>query len=57
MTGEADRFWAAVEDRCPRLLPERDAPLLHASLLRLLEGGDDRAGRLALLRALGCAYR
>ncbi|MCZ7439529.1 FAD-binding oxidoreductase [Micromonospora sp. WMMC241] len=57
MTGEAGRFWVAVQDRCPGLLPERDAPLLHASLLRLLEGGDDRAGRLALLRALGCAYR
>ncbi|MDG4802676.1 FAD-binding oxidoreductase [Micromonospora sp. WMMD980] len=57
MTEEAGRFWAVVEDRCPGLLPERDAPLLHASLLRLLEGGDDRAGRLALLRVLGCAYR
>ncbi|MEV0002258.1 oxidoreductase [Micromonospora sp. NPDC050980] len=57
MTEDAGRFWAAVEDRCPGLLPERDAPLLHASLLRLLAGGDDRAGRLALLRALGCAYR
>ncbi|WP_308042508.1 FAD-binding oxidoreductase [Micromonospora sp. PLK6-60] len=53
----AGGFWAAVEDRCPGLLPERDAPLLFASLLRLLEGGDDRAGRLALLRVLGCAYR
>ncbi|MFI2711332.1 oxidoreductase [Micromonospora sp. NPDC018662] len=57
MTGQAGRFWAAVEDRCPGLVPERDAPLLHASLLRLLDGGDDRAARLALLRVLGCAYR
>ncbi|WFE33947.1 FAD-binding oxidoreductase [Micromonospora sp. WMMD975] len=53
----ADRFRAAVEDRCPGLLPERDVPLLHASLLRLLDGGDDHAGRSALLRALGSAYR
>ncbi|MFI5836238.1 FAD-binding oxidoreductase [Micromonospora sp. NPDC051300] len=57
MTDEAQRFWATVQDRCPGLLPERDAPLLHAGLLRLLDGGDDRAGRLALLRALGSAYR
>ncbi|GAB3063383.1 ferredoxin reductase domain-containing protein [Micromonospora schwarzwaldensis] len=58
MTDEALRFWAAVEARCPGLLPERDAALLHASLLRLLNGGgDDRAARLALLRVLGGAYR
>ncbi|MFI7209990.1 FAD-binding oxidoreductase [Micromonospora maritima] len=57
MTDEAHRFWATVQDRCPGLLPERDAPLLHAGLLRLLEGGDDRAGRVALLRVLGSAYR
>ncbi|WBB71849.1 FAD-binding oxidoreductase [Micromonospora sp. WMMD1128] len=46
-----------MENRCPGLLPERDAPLLHASLRRLLEGDDDRAGRVASLRALGSAYR
>ncbi|MGC4888820.1 FAD-binding oxidoreductase [Micromonospora sp. DT227] len=57
MTDGAGRFWAAVENRCPGLLPEADAPLLHASLLRLLDGGDDRSARLASLRVLGCAYR
>ncbi|WP_405092618.1 FAD-binding oxidoreductase [Micromonospora sp. NBC_01392] len=33
------------------------AALLHASLLRLLDGRDDRAARLASLRVLGSAYR
>ncbi|MEU4712188.1 FAD-binding oxidoreductase [Micromonospora purpureochromogenes] len=53
----ADEFWEAVEDRCPGLLPEREAPLVHAALDRLMTGGDDRAGRLALLAVLGRAYR
>ncbi|MFI2712097.1 oxidoreductase [Micromonospora sp. NPDC018662] len=34
-----------------------DEALLHTSLLRLLDGGGDRAGRLASLRVLGSAYR
>lgn len=53
----ADQFWAAVEDRCPGLLPEREAPLVHAALYRLMTNGGDRAGRLALLAVLGRAYR
>ncbi|MGC4887215.1 FAD-binding oxidoreductase [Micromonospora sp. DT227] len=53
----AGRFWAAMQDRCPGQLPERDAALLHATLLRLLDGGEDRSARLASLRVLGCAYR
>ncbi|MGK5443249.1 FAD-binding oxidoreductase [Micromonospora sp. URMC 105] len=53
----ADQFWAAVEDHCPGLLPEREAPLVHAALDRLMTSGDDRAGRLALLAVLGRAYR
>ncbi|WP_089156780.1 FAD-binding oxidoreductase [Micromonospora sp. NBS 11-29] len=58
MTDEtAGRFWAAVQDRCSGPLSERDAVLLHATLLRLLDGGDDRPVRLASLRVLGSAYR
>ncbi|MEH0980896.1 FAD-binding oxidoreductase [Micromonospora sp. CPCC 205556] len=53
----ADQFWAAVEVRCPGLLPGREAPLVHAALARLMTRGDDRAGRLALLAVLGRAYR
>ncbi|MFC8614940.1 FAD-binding oxidoreductase [Micromonospora purpureochromogenes] len=57
LAASADQFWAAVEDRCPGLLPEREAPLVHAALDRLMTGGTDRAGRLALLAVLGRAYR
>ncbi|MER6755219.1 FAD-binding oxidoreductase [Micromonospora echinofusca] len=53
----ADDFWCTLEDRRPGLLPERDAPLLFAALGRLTVGGDDPAGRAALLAVLGRAYR
>ncbi|SCL28697.1 NAD(P)H-flavin reductase [Micromonospora nigra] len=49
--------WRTLEDRRPGLLPERDAPLLLAALGRLTVGGDDPAGRAALLAVLGRAYR
>ncbi|WP_433390422.1 FAD-binding oxidoreductase [Micromonospora sp. KLBMP9576] len=52
-----DDFWCTLEDRRPGLLPERVAPLLFAALGRLTVGGDDPAGRAALLAVLGCAYR
>ncbi|MFG1775977.1 FAD-binding oxidoreductase [Micromonospora sp. NPDC049048] len=53
----ADDFWCTLADRRPGLLPERDAPLLFAALGRLTVGGDDPAGRAALLAVLGRAYR
>ncbi|MGW4498600.1 FAD-binding oxidoreductase [Micromonospora sp. NPDC004336] len=53
----ADDFWCTLEDGRPGLLPERDAPLLFAALGRLTSGGDDPAGRAALLAVLGRAYR
>ncbi|MEU4782948.1 oxidoreductase, partial [Micromonospora sp. NPDC023633] len=53
----ADDFWCTLEDRSPGMLPERDAPLLFAALGRLTAGGDDPAGRAALLAVLGRAYR
>ncbi|MEU9738480.1 FAD-binding oxidoreductase [Micromonospora chersina] len=49
-------FWEEVEDRCPGLLPERDAPLIEAALRRLT-GRPDRPEKLALLSVLGRAYR
>ncbi|SBT54920.1 FAD-binding oxidoreductase [Micromonospora narathiwatensis] len=52
----AASFWEAVEVRCPGLLPEREAPLLHAAL-RQLTAKHDRPNRLALLAVLGRAYR
>ncbi|MEU6073314.1 FAD-binding oxidoreductase [Micromonospora sp. NPDC047074] len=52
----ADDFWCTLEDRRPGLLPERVAPLLFAGLGRLTVGGDDPAGRAALLAVLGRAY-
>ncbi|MFE9658340.1 FAD-binding oxidoreductase [Micromonospora sp. NPDC006431] len=56
-TVSAASFWEAVENRCPGLLPEREAPLLHAALHQLVSGPDDRPNRLALLAVLGRAYR
>ncbi|GIJ25372.1 oxidoreductase [Micromonospora qiuiae] len=53
----AGQFWCAVEERCPGLLPERTAGLFLAALGRLASGGDDPAGRSALLAVLGRAYR
>ncbi|MFG3420581.1 FAD-binding oxidoreductase [Micromonospora sp. NPDC048063] len=53
----ADDFWCAVEDRCPGLLPEREAGVFLAALGRLASGGDDAAGRAALLTVLGRAHR
>ncbi|MEU2612143.1 FAD-binding oxidoreductase [Micromonospora sp. NPDC007271] len=53
----AASFWEAVEDRCPSLLPEREAPLLHAALHQLARRADDRPNRWALLTVLGRAYR
>lgn len=32
----AARFWDTVQAGCPGLLPERDAPLIVAGLLRLM---------------------
>ncbi len=49
-------FWEAVEDRYPGLLPEREAPLLHAALHQLTFK-DDGPNRLALLAVLGRACR
>ncbi|WP_233513734.1 oxidoreductase [Micromonospora craterilacus] len=53
----ANHFWYAVEDRSPGLLPERMAGVFLAALGRLASGGDDPAGRAALLAVLGRAYR
>ncbi|WP_229400255.1 oxidoreductase [Micromonospora okii] len=53
----ADHFRGTLEDRCPGLLPERMAPVFLAALGRLAGGGDDPAGRAALLAVLGPAYR
>ncbi|MFD6562700.1 FAD-binding oxidoreductase [Micromonospora profundi] len=53
----AGDFWRTLEDRLPGLVPERVAPLLFAALGQLVAGGDDRAGRAALLVVLGRAYR
>ncbi|MEU6025107.1 oxidoreductase, partial [Micromonospora sp. NPDC047134] len=53
----AARFWDTVQEGCPGLLPEQDAPLIVARLLRLVGGGDDRPGRSALLTVLGRVYR
>ncbi|WP_089157254.1 oxidoreductase [Micromonospora sp. NBS 11-29] len=49
----AEDFWRAVEERCP----QREAIVFLAALGRLASGGDDPAGRAALLAVLGHAYR
>ncbi|MEU3456450.1 oxidoreductase [Micromonospora sp. NPDC006766] len=53
----ADHFWCTIEDRHRGLLPERTAGVFLAALGRLASGGDDPAGRAALLAVLGRAYR
>ncbi|MFU8849922.1 oxidoreductase [Micromonospora sp. SL1-18] len=53
----ADHFWCSFEDRCPGLLPEREASVFLAALGRLASGGDDPAGQAALLAVLGRACR
>ncbi|WP_043967220.1 oxidoreductase [Micromonospora haikouensis] len=53
----ADDFWCAVEERCPGRLPAKEAAVFLAALGRLAAGGDDPAGRAALLAVLGHAYR
>ncbi|GAA4565663.1 FAD-binding oxidoreductase [Micromonospora coerulea] len=53
----ANHFWCLVEDRCPGLLPEPEAAVFLAALGRLASGGDDAAGRAALLAVLGRAHR
>ncbi|CCH16247.1 FAD-binding oxidoreductase [Micromonospora lupini] len=50
-------FWCTLEDRRPRLLPQREASLFFAALGGLVAGDDDRAGHAALLMVLGRAYR
>ncbi|MFG1882784.1 FAD-binding oxidoreductase [Micromonospora sp. NPDC049102] len=50
-------FWCALEDHRPGLLPNSEASLFFATLGSLVAGGDDRAGRAALLLVLGRAYR
>ncbi|MGC5286929.1 FAD-binding oxidoreductase [Micromonospora sp. DT231] len=53
----AGDFWCTLEDRRPGLLRHRDAPLFFTALGQLIVGGDDPAGRSALLNVLGRAYR
>ncbi|GGL96813.1 FAD-binding oxidoreductase [Micromonospora yangpuensis] len=53
----AEHFWGAVEQRCPGRLPQQEAAVFLAALGRLASGGDDPAGRAALLAVLGSAYR
>ncbi|MDG4759849.1 FAD-binding oxidoreductase [Micromonospora sp. WMMD710] len=53
----ASDFWCALEDRRPGLLPSREAPVFFAALGSLVAGGDDAAGRAALLLVLARAYR
>ncbi|WBB88843.1 FAD-binding oxidoreductase [Verrucosispora sp. WMMC514] len=53
----AASFRAGLEAYCPGLLPERATALVVAALARLVGGGGDRAGRLALLAVLGRVHR
>ncbi|GIJ30124.1 hypothetical protein Vqi01_52860 [Micromonospora qiuiae] len=57
ITEAAARFRVRIEQRCPGLLPQRALPLVVAALARLVGGGTDRAGRLALLAVLGRVHR
>ncbi|GAB3140699.1 FAD-binding oxidoreductase [Micromonospora sonneratiae] len=57
MDPATDEFWRIVEERRPGLLPQQDAALLFTSLGRLVTGGDDAAGRAALLAVLGRAHQ
>ncbi|MEV4712632.1 FAD-binding oxidoreductase [Micromonospora sp. NPDC049374] len=53
----AASFRAGLEAYSPGLLPERATALVVAALARLVGGGGDRAGRLALLAVLGRVHR
>ncbi|GIJ79235.1 NAD(P)H-flavin reductase [Micromonospora phaseoli] len=53
----AASFRAGLEAYCPGLLPERATALVVAALARLVSGGGDRVGRLALLAVLGKVHR
>ncbi|MFG1849631.1 FAD-binding oxidoreductase [Micromonospora carbonacea] len=50
-------FWCLLADRGMRLLPERDAQLFLATVGHLIAGGDNHAGRTALLAAFAPTYR
>lgn len=52
----AGRFWSLVEERCPGVVPRREAEPLFAALGWLVCGADDPDGRAALLAVLGRAY-
>ncbi|WBB56709.1 FAD-binding oxidoreductase [Verrucosispora sp. WMMD573] len=53
----AASFRSGLEAYSPGLLPERATALVVAALARLVGGGGDRAGRLALLAVLGRVHR
>ncbi|MFG3423247.1 FAD-binding oxidoreductase [Micromonospora sp. NPDC048063] len=53
----SDYFWAHLEDRSIRFLPQAAAPVFLASLGQLIARRDDPAGRRALLAVLGRAYQ
>ncbi|MEU3455260.1 FAD-binding oxidoreductase [Micromonospora sp. NPDC006766] len=53
----SDYFWAHLQDRSVRFLPESAAPVFLASLGQLIARRDDPAGRRALLAVLGQAYQ
>ncbi|MFI7650645.1 FAD-binding oxidoreductase [Micromonospora sp. NPDC049460] len=53
----ANHFWSLLADRLRPPLPERDAPLLLATLGHLIAADDNHAGRIALLAALAPTYQ